>query len=139
VARYRLEVLGREHALRDEAGLSGVVGVISIAVSLIVVLLLSLIGSGALSSKSGGGSSVFSNSSAEKQLQLCVEGRPSSYGDPPSPAVQAECTRELAAQIGGAPVATVPTTSSPSGEFSGSYPGGFSGSNPGASPTYPGG
>ena len=48
-----------------------------------------------------GGSSIISNSPAETQLKLCSEGRPSSYGDPPTPAQQAKCLDQLAGQIGG--------------------------------------
>jgi hypothetical protein len=93
----------------DEVGLSGVVGLVGIVVSLALVLVLTLLSAGAFSSSKGGGSpSVFSNSSTEQQLKLCVEGRPSSYGNPPSQAQQAACTSELAGQLGGAPVESVP-------------------------------
>jgi hypothetical protein len=45
--------------------------------------------------------SILSRSRAEQQIQLCVEGRDSSYGDPPSSAQQAQCVRDLAGQISG--------------------------------------
>jgi hypothetical protein len=82
------------------------------AVSLLIVVALLLFGlhqfSGPTSSSStgaGGGSasgpSILSRSSGENQIKLCAEGRPSSYGDPPSPLQQAKCDRELAGQIAG--------------------------------------
>jgi hypothetical protein len=89
----------------DETGVSGLVGIIAIGVSLALVLLLTLLGTGTFSSSgSGGGPAVFSNSSSEQQLKLCVEGRPSTYGNPPTSLQQATCTRDLAGQLGGAPV-----------------------------------
>ena len=92
-----------------EVGLSGVVGLVSIVASLAIVLVLTLLSVGAFSSSKGGGApSVLSNSSTEQQLKLCVEGRPSSYGNPPSQAQQAACTSELAAQLGGGPVDSMP-------------------------------
>jgi len=99
----------------DQSGLSGVGSVIALGVGLVIVALLTLVGTGTFSSSSpGGGSSVLSNSRAEHQLQLCVEGRPSVYGDPPSPSQQAACTRQLAGQVGGGPTSPLlpasPTT-----------------------------
>lgn len=92
-----------------DEGLSSMMSIVAIALGMVVVLLLSLFSAGAFSSSSSnGGSSVLSNSRTEQQLQLCVEGRPSIYGNPPSQAQQAACTRELAGQLGGAPVDTAP-------------------------------
>jgi hypothetical protein len=90
-----------------EAGFSAVVSILAIGASLVVVLLLVVLSAGS-SSKSGSAPSVLSNSRAEEQLQLCVEGRPSTYGNPPSQQQQADCTRELEGQLGGAPVDGVP-------------------------------
>jgi hypothetical protein len=84
-----------------EAGLSGVAGLIAVGLGLLLVALLTLVGAGTFSSSSGGGSPLLSHSRAEEQLQLCVEGRPSVYGNPPSSSQQAACTRELAGQVGG--------------------------------------
>ena len=47
----------------------------------------------------GGPGSILSRSSAETQIKLCAEGRDSTYGSPPRPAVQATCVRELLAEI----------------------------------------
>jgi hypothetical protein len=103
-------------ARRGESGLSGVAGIVIIGVSLVVVLVLVLVGSGALSGSGSGGAApaVFSQSHNEEQLKLCVEGRPSSYGNPPSQTQQAACTRELAAQLVGGS-GGVPTAPTPSG------------------------
>jgi hypothetical protein len=84
-----------------EAGLSGVAGLIAVGLGLLLVALLTLVGTGTFSSGSGGGSPLLGHSRAEEQLQLCVEGRPSVYGNPPSPSQQAACTRELAGQAAG--------------------------------------
>lgn len=93
----------------DETGLSGVAGLVAIAASMVLVLLLALFSAGTFSSSSSnGGSSVLSSSRSEQQLQLCVEGRPSIYGNPPSQAQQAACTRQLAGQLGGVPGETSP-------------------------------
>jgi hypothetical protein len=97
-------------------GLSSTVGLIAIAVSLLVALILTVISLGAFSGGSGSVSSgILSNSKAEHQTQLCAEGRDSSYGDPPSQAQQAACLDEIAHQAGGgggsAPI--VPTTTTP--------------------------
>lgn len=105
-------------ASRDEMGLSGLASIIGVALSMVLVLVLSLFSAGVFSSSnSNGGSSVLSNSNAEQQLQLCVEGRPSIYGNPPSQEQQAACTRELAGQLGGGSANTeplpVPSTTSP--------------------------
>lgn len=70
--------------------------------SMALVLFLTLLSSGTLSSsKSAGSPSIVSSSSSEQQLKLCVEGRASTYGDPPSQAQQAACTKTLADQIAG--------------------------------------
>ena len=102
---------GARHRRHDDTGLSGLSSVIAIGVGLVIVALLTLVGAGTFSSSSsGGGSSVLSRSRAEQQLQLCVEGRPSVYGNPPGPSQQAACTRQLEGQIGGGPGATLPPT-----------------------------
>jgi hypothetical protein len=102
---------------RDQAGLSGVAGMIVVGLSLVLVALLTLVGTGTFSSGPGGGSPLLGHSQAEQQLQLCVEGRPSIYGNPPSASQQAACTRQLAGQVGGgggpgitAPLPTTTTT-----------------------------
>lgn len=88
--------------------------------SLILALVLTLFGLGTFSSGttgSGSGSTgILSHSRAEQQLQLCSEGRDSSYGDPPSEAQQAACIDEILSQAGGgggggAPI--VSTTTAP--------------------------
>jgi hypothetical protein len=95
-------------------------------VSLLLVLVLALLGLGTFSSGSGGSESgstgILSRSTTEEQIQLCAEGRDSSYGDPPSPAQQAACVNEIASQAGGGggtsapivPTSTVPGYSVPS-------------------------
>ena len=88
---------------------------ILLALSLLLVLVLTLLSLGTFSSGSGSGTTgIFAKSNAEQQIQLCAEGRDSSYGDPPSPAQQAACVNEIASQAGGgagAPIA--PTTTIP--------------------------
>ncbi len=98
-------------------GLSSTAGLIAVAVSLLLALILTVISLGTFSSGSGSGSTgILSKSTAEQQIQLCAEGRDSSYGDPPSQAQQATCDNEIADQAGGgggagAPI--VPTTTTP--------------------------
>jgi len=95
------------------------VSLIATAVSLLLVLLLTLVGLGTFSSGAGGSASgsaaIFSRSKAEQQIQLCAEGRDSSYGDPPSQAQQAACINEIASQAGGggASAPIVPTSTAP--------------------------
>jgi hypothetical protein len=98
-------------------GLSSTTGLIAVAVSLLLTLTLTLLSLGTFSGSSGSGTTaIVSNSTAEHQVQLCAEGRDSSYGDPPSQAQQAACDSEIADQAGGggstsAPL--VPTTTTP--------------------------
>jgi hypothetical protein len=99
-------------------GLSSTTGLIAVAVSLLLTLTLTLLSLGTFSGSSGSGTTaILSNSTAEQQVQLCAEGRDSSYGDPPSQAQQAACDSEIADQAGGggggtsAPI--VPTTTTP--------------------------
>jgi hypothetical protein len=106
---------------RNQSGLSSTVGLVAMAVSLLlvaVVLVFSLngfgLGSGASSGGgAGGGSSgtpsILSPSPAEHQIQLCSEGRDSTYGNPPSSAQQATCIHELLGGISGV-APTVPGT-----------------------------
>ncbi len=97
-------------------GLSSTAGLIAVALSLLLVLILTLVGLGTFSGGSGSGSTgILSNSKAEQQIQLCAEGRDSSYGDPPSQAQQAACVNEIADQAGGggAGPPIVPTTTTP--------------------------
>jgi hypothetical protein len=94
--------LGQDRS--NDEGLSSV-GVIAVVASLALVLVLTLMSTGAFTSsgpKEAGTTSVLSNSGSEQQLKLCVEGRHSSYGDPPSMAQQAACTRTLEGQLAGA-------------------------------------
>ena len=85
----------------DESGLS-TVSLVVILISMALVLLLTLLGTGTFSTPSSGrGPSIVSNSTSEEQLKLCVEGRPSTYGNPPTPMQQAACTRQLAGQVAG--------------------------------------
>lgn len=102
---------------RNQSGLSSTVGLVAMAVSLLlvaVILVFSLngfglgngagSGTGAGASAAGGSSgtpSILSPSSAEHQIQLCSEGRDSTYGDPPSAAQQATCIHELLGGISG--------------------------------------
>ena len=113
--RRHLRIWAIRRVAPGDVGLSAGLSLIGIAVSLLLVLVLGLLASGAFSSSGSNGTpSVMSTSSAEEQLKLCVEGRPSTYGDPPTQAQQAACTQQLAAQIGGAPLdtATLPTSTS---------------------------
>ena len=82
-------------------GLSSTAGLIAVAVSLLLALILTVISLGTFSGGSGSGSTgILSKSTAEQQIQLCAEGRDSSYGDPPSQAQQAACDDEIADQAG---------------------------------------
>jgi hypothetical protein len=92
---------------RGEKGLSSI-GLISMMLGLFLMAVLLLYGMnefGASSSSGGSGAgsghSILSNSNAETQLKLCVEGRDSTYGSPPSPAQQASCIRQLLGQVTG--------------------------------------
>jgi hypothetical protein len=93
------------------------VRLIALAGSLLLVLILTLLSLGTFSGGSGSGSTgILSHSNAEQQIQLCAEGRGSSYGNPPSQAQQAACDDEIADQAGGsggASAPTVPTTTIP--------------------------
>lgn len=84
---------------RSEAGVAGLV---IMALSLLVVLLISMWSFGVFTShaKAGGsqkiGQSIFSQSMSEQELRLCLEGRPPRAGAPvPTPAQQAHCTLEI--------------------------------------------
>ena len=59
-------------------------------------------GAGAAGGSSSGTPSILSPSSAEHQIQLCSEGRDSTYGDPPTAAQQATCIHQLLGGISGA-------------------------------------
>jgi hypothetical protein len=63
----------------------------------IVVLSLATFGGG----KTGKPGLLSNKSRAEQQLKLCVEGRPSVYGNPPTAAQQSVCTKALLNQAGG--------------------------------------
>lgn len=95
----------RMRPAHGSAGFSTVAGVLSIAAGLVIVLMLALLSAGTFSgsSKNSPGTGILSTSSQEKQLQLCVEGRPSTLtgGVPPSPHQEQVCTSDLAAQAGG--------------------------------------
>jgi hypothetical protein len=109
----RQMVQGRRHRIgRDQGGFSSTAGLVAMAVSLLLVALLLVFsingfssGSGSASTSGGGGASatpsILSHSSAETQTKLCSEGRDSTYGDPPTPAQQSQCVRELLGGIGG--------------------------------------
>ncbi len=79
------------------------------AISLGLVAMLLVVGLNAFSGSGAAGAgasgeaktSILSQSSAETQNKLGADGRDSSYGDPPTPAQQAQCTDELAGQIAG--------------------------------------
>jgi hypothetical protein len=101
---------------RNQSGLSSTVGLVAMAVSLLlvaVILVFSLngfglgsgagmgAGAGAAGGSASGTPSILSHSSAEHQIQLCSEGRDSTYGDPPSAAQQATCIHELLGGISG--------------------------------------
>ncbi len=99
--------------MRTERGGTGTV--ISIAAALVILLLVLLVGlhyeNVAGTPKKPG---LASHSQSEEQLQLCVEGRPSGYGDPPSAAEQSICDRYLAGQAAGDDGAPpVPSTTAP--------------------------
>jgi hypothetical protein len=98
---------GRRHG---EDGFSSTVGLVAMGVGLLLVALLlvfglqSFGGSGTGAAGGGGpaaGSSILSTSSAESQIKLCSEGRPSTYGDPPTAAQQSMCVRMLLGQVSG--------------------------------------
>ncbi len=102
----------------------GAGAIISIAASLVILLLVLLIGLHyenvvGTTSKPG----IASHSKSEEQLQLCVEGKPSVYGNPPSAEQQSICDRYLAGQAGGVggvppvPATTAPTTAGGSHNF----------------------
>ena len=87
---------------RGESGLSAGVGLVAMTIGLALVAVLFLLGTNVFGGATAPGtSSVISTSSAETQLKLCAEGRPSSYGDPPTQAQQAKCLDQLAGQLGG--------------------------------------
>jgi hypothetical protein len=72
-------------------------------VILAVLLLFSMheFGGGTATTGPSASPSILSRSPAENQIKLCAEGRASSYGNPPSPAQQGKCVRELAGEIAG--------------------------------------
>jgi hypothetical protein len=83
-------------------------GFVALAAGLVIMALLLLtslnpFAGGTASSSAGTSHSIVSQSSSENQIKLCAEGRPSTYGDPPTQAKQAWCTEQLAAQIAGVP------------------------------------
>jgi hypothetical protein len=91
---------------RGDAGLSSTVGLISMAVSLLLMAVLLLFGMNAFSGGAGSDASstnpsILSRSPAQTQIKLCSEGRDSTYGSPPGPAQQAKCVRELLGEISG--------------------------------------
>jgi len=90
-----------------DGGFSTAVGLLSMAAGLVVVALLLVVSTtvfGGSSSSPGNANrpSLLSRSSAETQIELCAEGRPSTYGNPPAPAVRALCVRKILGQAGGA-------------------------------------
>lgn len=108
----------------------GVVGLISIAFTLLTVGLLIYFG---LQAENPGGTSkhpgIASHSKAETTLQLCAEGRPSAtYGDPPTQAQQAACLRAVAGQAAGNDGVPAPLPTSTTTPGLGSTPGSGSGS-----------
>lgn len=99
---------------------------LALAVSLLLVLALTILGIGTFSGNSGSGShGILTNSKSEQQIKLCAEGRDSSYGKPPSQAQQAACLNEIAQQAagGGSGVPTGPSPTLPGGSVA-SVPGG---------------
>jgi hypothetical protein len=70
-------------------------------VAVLTLTSLDVFDSGGSSNANSNSPSLFSNNKAEQQLQLCVEGRDSTYGSPPSPAIQAKCVSQLASQAAG--------------------------------------
>jgi len=99
--------------MESERGVATGFGLVALAVSLAIVVVLFLIGFNAVGGGATGGvtggtggtssapASIISRSPAETQLKLCAEGRDSSYGNPPSPAQQSKCLTELAGQLSG--------------------------------------
>jgi hypothetical protein len=65
-----------------------------------VLLMFSLNPFGGGGGGPGGSPSILSPSSAQTQIKLCSEGRPSTYGNPPTDAEQAKCIRELIGEVG---------------------------------------
>jgi hypothetical protein len=92
---------------RDEGGFASGLGLVAMALGLLLVAILVLISFQTFGGTAGGhdptsnDSSILSHSSEESQLKLCVEGRDSSYGNPPSPAQQGKCASQLAGQVSG--------------------------------------
>jgi hypothetical protein len=78
-------------------------GLLLVAVLLLFSLNEFSSGGGGGSATAGGGAtgtpSILSRSQAEAAIKLCAEGRPSTYGNPPTSAQQARCVRMLLGEI----------------------------------------
>ncbi|MGH9018049.1 MAG: hypothetical protein ACRDY1_09925 [Acidimicrobiales bacterium] len=106
----------RTHRLRQHDGASATIGLVALAVGLLILAGLVVLGTpgfgaGDDASVSGGGgpaavSPILSRSKAETEIRRCAEGRASTYGDPPTPAQQAHCVRDLLAGISGSAAAS---------------------------------
>jgi len=106
VRRNGRSVLPMIRRHRGEDGFSTGTSLLAMAIGLglvAILLLINLIGFGGTTGHGGTSNnpSVLSHSTAENQIKLCVEGRASSYGNPPSPAQQSKCMNQLAGQISG--------------------------------------
>src|ERR1700722_4336687 len=94
---------------RDERGYSTGTGLVAMVAGLVIVVVVLMFAVGSFSGGDGsagsgastGTPSILSPSSAETQIKLCSEGRPSSYGNPPTNAQQAACIRDLIGEVSG--------------------------------------
>jgi hypothetical protein len=93
------------HSNHGEHGFSAGAGLVASALGLALMAVLLVVGmnefgSGGSTGKPGANPSILSQSNAQTQIKLCAEGRDSSYGDPPTPAQQATCVRDLIGEVG---------------------------------------
>lgn len=109
--RQMIQGHGRQSGFSSSVGLVAMAGGM-IVVAVLLVMSLNVFGGGGASPGGGAAAnpSILSRSSAETQIKLCVEGRNSTYGDPPSSAQQAKCVRDLLGEVaaGGPTVAGGP-------------------------------
>ena len=90
---------------RNQRGYSTGTGLMAMVAGLAIVVVVLMFALGSFSGGGGSGPgripSILSPSSAQSQIKLCSEGRPSSYGNPPSAAQQSTCIRDLIGEVSG--------------------------------------